>query len=111
MELALSKLDEVLKPSRADKYAEKKAEQLRADLRQAILFAGQQNAKLCVAQDRMVALSSHLYQFYLEIVDEKQISESKTHVATIMQHLRKIAEEHFEKDGKARRCGFRLNLY
>lgn len=102
MELALDKLDEQLKPSRADKNAEKRAEQLKADLRQAVLFAGQQNAKLCVAQDRMFALSMQLYQFYSEIADGKDSNESRAHVATIMQHLRKIAEEHFEKDGTRR---------
>lgn len=102
MELALDKFDDQLKPSRADKNAEKRAEQLKADLRQTVLFAGQQNAKLCVAQDRMVALSAQLYQFYSEIVDSKENIGSKAHVATIMQHLRKIAEEHFEKDATRR---------
>lgn len=112
MGLAMDKLDEQLKPSRADKQTEKRAEQLRADLRQTVLFAGQQNAKLAVAQDRMMGLSTQLYQFYTEISDaENSVSmdpaasetsnEAKAQAGAIMQNLRKIAEEHFEIDAKS----------
>uniref|UniRef100_A0A915CZX6 BTB domain-containing protein n=1 Tax=Ditylenchus dipsaci TaxID=166011 RepID=A0A915CZX6_9BILA len=99
MELAKQKLDERLKPSRLDKATEKQVEQLKADLRQAILFAGQKNAKLSVAQDRMVNLSNNLYQFYSEISGGDQTAENRRQVTEIMHNLRKIAEEQAEKDG------------
>jgi hypothetical protein len=101
MELAMERLDERLKPSRMDKASEKRMEQLKGDLRQAILFAGSKNAKLSVAQDRMVNLSNSLYQFYSEIAGGEETAESRRQVAEIMQSLRKIAEAQVEKDASS----------
>ncbi|KAI1726389.1 microtubule-associated protein bicaudal-D domain-containing protein [Ditylenchus destructor] len=101
MELANEKLEERLKPSRMDKATEKRVDQLKADLRQAILLAGQKNAKLSVAQERMVHLSNGLYQFYSEIAGGDETAANRRQVGEIMQNLRKIAEEQAEKDGNA----------
>ena len=89
-ELALSRVKEQLASGRPDKITEKRLEEQKDDLRQAILFAGAKDAKLAALRDQMLLLGGLLSQSYTEIVGNGPQADQ---VTQIMQNLRKIAEE------------------
>uniref|UniRef100_A0A914XV29 Uncharacterized protein n=1 Tax=Panagrolaimus superbus TaxID=310955 RepID=A0A914XV29_9BILA len=90
MELALSRVKEQIGSGKLDKATEKRMEQQKDDLRQAILFAGARDAKLAALRDQMLLLGGLLSQSYTEIIGKGPPSDQ---VTQIMQNLRKIAEE------------------
>lgn len=98
MDLALQRLDERNKVSQADKALERQIEKQKADLKEAILFAGYKNAKLASAQDTMLHLSAILNQFYSEITDKDSQLDVGGQVAKIMQNLKLIAESSSDGD-------------
>lgn len=98
IDAAIGRLDET---GRSEK-AEKRAEHFRSDLRQAILLAGQKNAKLNAAQDKMIRLSESLQQFYTEISAGDENTTARRQVNEIIQRLRGISESHYEKEKNER---------
>lgn len=98
MDVALQRIDERNKVSQADKALEKRIEQQKSDLREAILFAGYKNAKLATAQDTMLHLSAVLNQFYNELTDKDSQLDVGGQVAKIMQNLKIIAETNADAD-------------
>ncbi|KAH7725411.1 Cytoskeleton-like bicaudal D protein 2 [Aphelenchoides avenae] len=98
IDVAIGRLDET---GRSEK-SEKRVEHLRSDLRQAILLAGQKNAKLNAAQDKMIRLSESLQQFYTEISAGDENTTARRQVNEIIQRLRGISESHYEKEKNER---------
>lgn len=95
----LARFDEQFSKGESVDIVEKKQfDQLKADLRQAILLGGFKNAKLNEAHDRMVKLAQALYQFYAEIAGGDEDAESRKKVGDIMQRLKVIAEANLEKE-------------
>lgn len=90
--------DHFFKNENNENVEKKQFDQLKADLRQAILLGGFKNAKLNEAHDRMIGLALALYRFYVEVASHNEDNDSRKKVGDIMQRLKFIAESNLEKE-------------
>lgn len=101
IEAIFPRIEDYFSKSDSNENIDKKQfDQLKADLRQAILIGGFKNAKLNEAQDHMNKLALALYRFYTEIASYNEDNDSRKKVANIMEKLKSISESNIDKEEK-----------
>lgn len=99
MQEAIGRLEERLKTAGAERGAEKRIEQIRADLRHMILLAGTRDAQLRTAQERVVHLAEAVAQFTSELnANDAENTPEWPRLQQLQASLRTLAEQNAEQE-------------
>ncbi|KAI6217470.1 hypothetical protein M3Y99_01769000 [Aphelenchoides fujianensis] len=102
---AIGRLDERLKTAGAERGAEKRVEQIRADLRHMILLAGTRDAQLRTAQERVVHLAEAVAQFTSELnASDAENTPEWPRLQQLQASLRTLAEQNAEQEKRSGRA-------
>ncbi|VDN01067.1 unnamed protein product [Thelazia callipaeda] len=94
---ALKKIEQLVERSSRADVAGKQYELVKADLRTAVMIAGENQAKLGSALDLMIAVADFLYHLYHQLVSTHGL-EADRNATEMMKQLRQYAKENAESE-------------